>query len=295
MAITTIENDACTVSVDSMGAQLLSMVFDGREYLWQRDERWWGRTSPILFPIVGNIRDGKAMSEQGPCHMKQHGVARNYEHRVVDVAADGTSVTFELCDTVETRAQYPYAFRLNMTYALVGESTLAQTFRVTNTGSVTLPFSVGGHPAFNIPVEGTDEAFDEYEFTFAAPWHAECPKIVAGGLADPTDTFTVLDGSDTLPLTRSCFDFDTMVFSHVPENTVSLTGRRSGHGVRVEFPGFDYLGVWSMTPDAPFVAIEPWTGHATLTTEDDVLEHKEGITLLAPGAADERTFMITVF
>ena len=156
MAIVTIKNDTCTAQVDSMGAQLLSMRFDDREYLWQRDERWWGRTSPILFPIVGNIRGGEAMSEQGPCHMKQHGVARNYEHRVVDVAADGTSVTFELCDSSETREQYPYAFRLNMTYALVGEATLAQTFSVTNTGSVTLPFSVGGHPAFNIPVEGTD-------------------------------------------------------------------------------------------------------------------------------------------
>ena len=167
MAIITITNDTCAAQVDSMGAQLLSMRFNGREYLWQRDERWWGRTSPILFPIVGNIRGGEAMSEQGPCHMKQHGVARNYEHRVVDVAADGTSVTFELCDSAETREQYPYAFRLNMTYALVGEATLAQTFSVTNTGTVTLPFSVGGHPAFNIPIEGTDEAFDEYDFTFA--------------------------------------------------------------------------------------------------------------------------------
>ena len=126
MAIVTITNDTCTAQVDTMGAQLLSMRFDDREYLWQRDERWWGRTSPILFPIVGNIRNGEAMSEQGPCHMKQHGVARNYEYRVVDVAADGTSVTFELCDSSETREQYPYAFRLNMTYALVGEATLAQ-------------------------------------------------------------------------------------------------------------------------------------------------------------------------
>ena len=81
MAIVTIKNDTCTAQIDSMGAQLLSMRFNGREYLWQRDERWWGRTSPILFPIVGNIRGGEAMSEQGPCHMKQHGVARNYEHR----------------------------------------------------------------------------------------------------------------------------------------------------------------------------------------------------------------------
>lgn len=293
MTVTTISRGDTTARIDSMGAQLVSLEREGREYLWQRDERWWGRSAPILFPIVGNLRAGFAESAAGPCHMKQHGVARNYEHRIVEVAENSSSITFELCDSPETREQYPYAFKLNMTYAVTEAGALEQTFAVTNTGDVALPFFVGGHPAFNIPVEGTDEGFEDYEFRFAEPWRVVCPKIVAGGLADPEDTFVPVDGVDTLPLTRSCFDFDTMVFNHVPQNTISLVGKKSGHGVRVDFTGFDFLGVWSMAPDAPFVAIEPWTGHATLTTEDDVLEHKEGIALLAPGERDVRTFSIT--
>ena len=79
----------------------------------------------------------------------------------------------------------------------------------------------------------------------------------------------------------------------MPGNTLSLVSRVSGRGVRMDFPGFDFIGIWS-APGAPFVALEPWTGHATLTTEDDVLEHKEGITILAPGATDTRSFTVTL-
>lgn len=141
-----------SAAVDPMGAQLLSLQLDGREYLWQGDPRFWARRAPVLFPIVGSLRDGRAESAQGPCVMGRHGIARNYEHAVVDRAADGSSVTFELRDSAETRAAYPYGFKLNMTYAFTGEATLSQTFRVTNTGDATLPFCVGGHPAFNVPM-----------------------------------------------------------------------------------------------------------------------------------------------
>ena len=102
-----------------------------------------------------------------------------------------------------------------------------------------------------------------------------------------------VDGSDTLPLTRDIFRFDTMILDHVPGDTLSLVGTKSGHGIRIDFAGFDFVGVWA-APGAPFVALEPWTGHTTLDTEDDVLEHKENITMLEPGAVDERSFDITL-
>ncbi len=291
--ITTIGKGALSASISSKGAELQSLKLNGVEYLWQADPALWGKHAPVLFPIVGSIRNGRADSAEGPCTMDRHGLARINEHELVSVSDDGASVTYEFVSTPETRAAYPYDFRLNMTYAIVGEATLAQTFRVENTGAVPLPFSVGGHPAFNIPVEGADEAYEDYEFRFAESWTADCPKLVEGGLATYEDTFRTVDGSDTLPLSRELFRYDTMILDHVPGDTLSLVGKRSGHGIRVDFPGFDYLGVWS-APGAPFVALEPWTGHTTLTTEDDVLEHKENITILEPGAVDERTFTITL-
>ena len=131
------------------GAQLTSLALDGAEYLWQGDPRWWNRQAPVLFPIVGSIRDNKATSAQGPISLGRHGLARNYAYRVTEQTAD--SVTLELTDAPETREVFPYAFRLSMTYALTGPATLKQTFRVENTGDVVLPFSVGGHPAVQRP------------------------------------------------------------------------------------------------------------------------------------------------
>lgn len=282
--------------VDPMGAQLLSLQLDGREYLWQGDPRFWARRAPVLFPIVGSLRDGRAESAQGPCVMGRHGIARNYEHAVVDRAADGSSVTFELRDSAETRAAYPYDFKLNMTYAITGEATLSQTFRVTNTGDATLPFCVGGHPAFNVPMsDAVDEAFEDYVLKFARPWSCTLPVIGEDSLMSWDNAFECPQGSDTVALTHASFAHDALMLTDVPGSVLTLLGTKSGHGVRVEFPGFPYIGVWSAANDAPFVALEPWSGHTTAHDEDDVFEHKAGMTLLAPSETNERTFHLTLF
>ena len=240
---------------------------------------------------------------------------------MVDRAADGLSVTFELCDSAETRAAYPYGFKLNMTYAITGEATLSQTFRVTNTGDATLPFCVGGHPAFNVPVGaspqgacaaegepcgGSDaarvplsaaagEAFEDYVLKFVRPWSCTLPVIGEDGLMSWDNAFECPQGSDTVALTHASFAHDALMFTDVPDSVLTLLGTKTGHGVRVEFPGFPYIGVWSAANDAPFVALEPWSGHTTAHDEDDVFEHKAGMTLLAPGETNERTFHLTLF
>lgn len=291
-----ISNGSLSAAIDTAGAQLTSLALNGAEYLWQRDPRWWAKAAPVLFPLVGAPGFEVLQSESGPCRVPKHGFARDLQHTLVSTSPAGDAVTFELTDTPATRELYPYAFSLRMTYAITGPATLRQTSRVENLGDAPMPFSVGGHPAFNVPAPGAEgEAFEDYELRFARPWTAASPKMVEGGLVSWTDPFAVINDTDTLPLTRSCFDFDTIVLREVPESTIELRGRTSGHGVRVDFPGFDFVGIWSAQPDAPFVAIEPWTGHAALDTEDDVFENRENITILAPGAVDERSFEITVF
>ena len=292
MSVVTLKNGELTAAIDAMGAQLTSLALGGKEYLWQADPAVWGKHAPILFPIVGSIRDGKAESAQGEVTLGRHGLARDYEHAVV--AQSEGSVTFELTDSEETRSAYPYAFKLNMTYELTGPASLTQTFRVENTGDVDLPFSVGGHPAFNVPVPGCDGAWEDYELVFAEPWTYDSPTIVGPGLLTYDVLNPIVRDADRMPLTREAFRFDTIMLENVPGNTVTLRGRTSGHGVRVDFEGFPYLGVWAGEGDAPFVALEPWTGHATLDTEDDVLEHKRNITILAPGEVFERAFTVTV-
>ena len=293
MSIVTISRGDLKASIDTKGTQLMSLSLGGNEYLWQADPRWWAKRAPILFPIVGSLRGGAAVSEQGPVTLGRHGFARDLEHAVAE--QDDSSVTFELVDSPETREVYPYSFRLNMTYALTGPASLTQTFRVENTGDVVLPFSVGGHPAFNVPAPGTaNERFCDYEIAFAEPWTCEAPKIAEGGLLTFDATTTPVADADALPITHELFADDAVMLTDVPGGTLTLRSRVSGHGVRVDFADFKYIGIWSALGDAPFVALEPWTGHATLTSEDDVFEHKRDITLLEPGAVDERSFTVTL-
>ncbi len=290
--ITSISFGRISAAVDSAGAQLMSLKLDGNEYLWQRDERWWPRCAPVLFPIVGNIRDDRATSAQGEIKFGRHGLARTYEHTLIDQGED--FLTYELLSSDDSRAKFPYDFCLRMTYRIVDDG-LAQEFYVENTGDVTLPFVVGGHPAFNVPAPGDDADFSAYCLKFAKPWSYASPTIsTETGLLDWGTRFTLLEDSDTLPLTHELFDVDTLTFEDVPERTVTLVGP-AGHGMRVDFDGFDYLGVWSAAGGAPFVALEPWCGTATRTDEDDVFEHKQGMMFLEPGQSIVKTFVMRPF
>lgn len=288
--VITIRYEALEASVDTAGAQLMSLKKDGGEYLWQRDPKWWPRCAPVLFPIVGNIRDDRAVSAQGEIRFGRHGLARNYEFAVTEATESKLVLTLESSD--ETRVAFPFDFRLDMTYEL-SEDALEQRFTVTNTGDVVLPFVVGGHPAFNVPAPGCeDEDFSDYVLQFAESWSYASPTIsTATGLIDFQTRFALLEDSATLPLSHELFDVDTLIFEDVPQRTVQMVGP-SGHGMRVDFDGFDYLGVWSAANNAPFVAIEPWRGTATGTDEDDVFEHKRGMDLLAVGDVAEYAFFM---
>ena len=291
MALTTIASDGMQITVDSKGAQLMSLRTDAGEYLWQGDERWWPRRAPVLFPIVGNIRRDQASSAAGPISLKRHGLARNEEFELVE--DDGASLAFRLRSSEATRAQFPYDFELELAYRIEGAS-LEQRFTVTNAGAREMPYVVGGHPAFNVPAPGAEaEDFSEYRLEFAERWTYATPRIdTESGLLDFDDRISLLDDADTLALDHATFDIDTLVFEDVPQRTVTLAGP-SGAGMRVDFDGFDYLGVWSAAGGAPFVALEPWLGCATAADEDDVFEHKRGMQVLAPGETRTHAFTMT--
>ena len=291
--LTSISDGTLAATVDSAGAQLMSLTLGGAEYLWQGDPAFWPRRAPVLFPIVGCLRGGRASSAQGEVTLGRHGIARLFEHELV--AKTESSVTYELRSSEETRSAYPFGFTLNMTYAIEAGA-LRQTFAVTNTGSVDLPFTLGGHPAFNVPAPGCEgEAFDDYELVFARPWTAEVPAIDADGLQDFQHMTEVMRDSDRLPLSHELFErLLTVVLLDVPERRATLCGP-AGHGVELSFDGFDYLGVWTASAEAPFVAVEPWVGCATAHDESDVFEEKRGTITLAPGASCERSFTMRPF
>ena len=291
--LTTISDGTVSATITSDGAELMSLRLGEGEYLWQGDEKYWPRRAPILFPIVGVLRDGRAVSEQGPVTLGRHGLARDYDHAIVEQTP--SSVTYELDSSEQTRAAYPYDFRLNMTYAIV-DGRLAQTFKVTNTGDVTMPFTFGGHPAFNVPVPGEEGAsFSDYELVFPKPWTARVPRIDEVGMHDFSHMTELFCDADRMRLSHERIaELLTIVMLEVPGRSVRLEGP-AGHGIEVDFDGFDFLGVWTASEDAPFLAIEPWIGCATAYDESDVFEEKRGTVTLEPGASFERTFSIRPF
>lgn len=296
--IISISSNSLTASLDTMGAQLMSLRKGESEYLWQGDANWWPRRAPILFPIVGVLKDGKAESAEGTISLARHGLARLNQFEVVEQST--SSVTLQLKSTKETRKSYPYDFELRLIFSVDGD-TLTQTYEVTNPGDVVLPFTLGAHPAFNIPIPGVEAtSLDQYHLLFTHSWTSYGPSINDEGLCDYATPQRLIVDSDTLPLSWELIDREkTITLEDVPDRRITLTANAEAtsevHGVQVDFEGFDYLGIWSAAPGCPFVALEPWCGIADTVDTDGIFEHKPGIISLEPGQGIAKTLNIKVF
>ena len=296
--IISISSNSLTASIDTMGAQLMSLRKGESEYLWQGDSNWWPRRAPILFPIVGVLKDGKAESAEGTISLARHGLARLNQFEVVEQSA--SSVTLKLQSTEETRKAYPYDFELKLIFSVAGD-TLTQTYEVTNPANVVLPFTLGAHPAFNIPIPDVEaSSLNHYHLLFTHSWTSYGPSITDEGLCDYTTPQRLIVDSDTLPLSWELIDREkTITLENVPDRRITLAASTEApseaHGIQMDFEGFDYLGIWSATPGCPFVALEPWCGIADTVDCDGIFEHKPGIISLEPGQSIAKTLNIRVF
>lgn len=296
--IISISSNSLTASIDTMGAQLMSLRKGESEYLWQGDSNWWPRRAPILFPIVGVLKDSKAESAEGTISLARHGLARLNQFEVVEQSP--SSVTLQLKSTEETRKAYPYDFELKLIFSVAGD-TLTQTYEVTNPANVVLPFTLGAHPAFNIPIPGVEAAsLDQYHLSFTHSWTSYGPSITDEGLCDYTTPQRLIVNSDTLPLSWELIDREkTITLEDVPDRRITLAANvealSEAHGIQMDFEGFDYLGIWSAAPGCPFVALEPWCGIADTVDCDGIFEHKPGIISLEPGQSIAKTLNIRVF
>ena len=178
---------------------------------------------------------------------------------------------------------------------------MTQTYEVTNTGNVVLPFTLGAHPAFNIPIPGVEAAsLDQYYLLFTHSWTSYGPSITDDGLCDYTTPQKLIVDSDTLPLSWELIDCEkTITLEDVPDRRITLAASTEApsavHGIQMDFEGFDYLGIWSAAPGCPFVALEPWCGIADTVDCDGIFEHKPGIISLEPGQSIAKTLNIRVF
>lgn len=289
----TLKNNHLTVTASSFGAELQSVTgADGVEYLWNGDPAYWSGRSPHLFPFVGSLRGGRAACSKGEVRLPQHGLARKTPYQT-ETAAE-TSVTYRLCSTEESLKGYPYDFVFRVRHSLDGPA-LTTTYIVENTGKDPMPFTVGGHPAFRVPLV-LGEAFEDYRIEFERPETIDCPQVeLPTALIVDTARNRLVTDSRFLHLNHVLFRGEALVMDSLRSRSVRLISAKSGRGVQMDFAGMDFFALWTpVSKDAPFLCLEPWTGTGTQVTEDDVFEHKQGMRILEPGETCTVSFTMTM-
>jgi galactose mutarotase-like enzyme len=274
-----IENDHLVVKIKSKGAELFSIegTKTQREYLWGADPAFWGKTSPVLFPIVGTLIEDTYYYKDKPYSLTRHGFARDEEFTVEE--QDKTSITFLLSSTPASLAKYPFNFELRIRYE-VREQFLYTTYTVDNTGKEEMYFSLGAHPAFKVPL--TDNlSYNDYFLEFSKKEDADRWPINKDGLIED-DSRHMLDDTSRLPLTHELFYNEALVFKDLNSDVISLRSTKDTHGFDFHFKGFPFMGIWA-AKNADFVCIEPWCGIADSVDHNQQLVDKEGIEQLEPG------------
>lgn len=273
-----IGGEALSADIAALGAELVRLRDEAdRDLLWDGDKAFWGGRSPLLFPIVGRVAGDHVRVEGVSYPMRQHGIARTALFTLAD--ASDASCTFVLCDDAATRAAYPFAFKLSVTYRIEG-ALLGIEAVVDNPGDRGLPVSFGFHPAFRWPLPyGAPRAGHSIRFDTAEP---DPIRVLDGGLIAPETRATPVQGRD-LRLADALFQSDAVILDRVRSTGLIYRGS-SGRGLGIGFEGMPQLGLWSK-PGAGFVCIEPWHGMASPAGFDGELADKPGMMVLAPGGS----------
>lgn len=265
---------AAKAEIALRGAEPVRWRAGGRDLLWGRDPAHWAYSAPILFPTVGASKGGVVTVAGRDYPMAQHGFARTSAFEMVE--RDESTARLRLADTDETRAHYPFAFRLDVV-ATLAETSLSLAFEVENRGTGVMPYALGFHPAFPWPLGARDKA--GHSVVFAAQERSAAPEIAPGGLLARRTREIPLAGR-TLPLTPEIFT-EALVFLDARSRDFAFVAPE-GEGIVMAVEDFPHLAVWSR-PDAPFLSLEAWTGHADWEDSSGDLAERASIILLGPG------------
>ena len=285
----TLQNKTLTATIATKGAELQSLIntTTNLQYMWSGDAKYWGKYSPVLFPIVGGLKNDTYYYEGKAYTLPRHGFARDREFTVKQIT--DAEALFTLTDDDSSRAVYPFAFTLGLRYKLEGNN-LQCTYEVYNPGSEVLLFSVGAHPAFAVPLTG-NTVYTDYYLQFNAAENLQRFKLDNGLIAAP-EALPV--NNNILPLQQSLFYEDAIVLKHMQSSSITIGCNKNSHGINFKFDDFPFFGIWA-AKDAPFVCLEPWCGIADSVHTNQQLINKEGIIKLAANAHWQRQWQVECF
>lgn len=287
-----LENEQLKVTINSFGGELSGIIKKETnvEYMWNADEKYWKRTSPILFPFVGSLKNKEFLYEGKSYPMGQHGFARDMEFAVK--SQTDTEAWFVLRSDEETLKKYPFVFQLESGYRLEGNK-LHILWRVCNQDQKEMYFSIGGHPAFMCPLNGKGKQTD-YFIAFDTKENINYSVLNEEGLvAIEGEVLNTHEGM--MPVDAHLFDRDALIIEGRQAGTVSLCDDHKKPYLSVTFDS-PLFGLWSPAKkNAPFICIEPWYGRCDKASFDGTLKDREYGNILQPGKTFEAGYSVEIF
>jgi len=281
-------NSVLSVRVANTGAEIKSIKdhATGIEYIWQSDPAYWTGAAPVLFPIVGGLKNGQYTYKGKSYSMPGHGIVRKADWDAV--TSDSTHAVLQIASSAETKKVYPFDFLLKADFSLQ-DNALSVTYDVTNTGTELMYFSIGSHPAFNVPFAGGH--WENYYLHFSESESIE--RHFFGDGMTLNETAPIFDNSRQIFLTPTLFDRLAIILKGPASKEVSLRNSRNSKQVKVVTEGMPYLGLWAPV-GAPFVCVEPWYGVPDNEDTDGEFSSKEGIMSLQAKQTYHTTYRIEI-
>jgi galactose mutarotase-like enzyme len=281
---TTIKNGKLSAEIKHFGAELISLKTNqNTEYIWEGNPEYWGKHAPILFPIVGTLKNNSFHHDEMEYHLSRHGFARDMEFELIN--ATENSATFSIQSSEETLKVYPFEFELQLIYK-IEENNLSIEYNVINNGKYTMPFSIGAHPAFALP-----NHFTNYAIAFDKDEPLEYYLLENDLISNKTKKLEVQNKQ--IPLNYELFKNDALIFKTLQSKSLTILENEIPI-LRVHFEDFPSLGIWTKM-NAPFLCIEPWFGYSDTNENSGNLFDKEGIQILESKTTFHSKFNIEIF
>ena len=282
--VVTLSNSYLSAKIYTKGAELFSLQnqMTKQEYIWEGDPKHWGKHSPVLFPIVGTLKNNSYFYKDQEYNLSRHGFARDLDFEVIQSTEN--QVVFSLKASEATKKVYPFEFELQLTYSLL-ETKLELKYTVINKDSVAMPFSIGAHPAFALP-----KSFESYALEFEAQETLTCYTL-ENDLVSNTK-FEIKLKEKKLPLQYATFKNDALIIKALQSKEITIIDENKSL-LKVNFNDFNNLGIWTKV-GAPFICIEPWLGYSdTIHSNGNIIE-KDGIQIVKENAKYECQFSIEI-
>ena len=279
-----LENKNFSISINTKGAELNSFKNQilNKEYIWEGNPEFWGKHSPILFPIVGGLKNDSYYYNDKKYNLSRHGFARDFEFDIIEKT--DLSVTFSLKENDETLQKYPFHFELQIKYVLT-ENKLVIIYHIKNDSKAEMPFNIGAHPAFALPKNFTNYSL-EFEKQEELITHELENNLFSG------TTRTIALDKANLPLNYSLFEKDALVFKTLESKSVKILDNGNPF-LKVNYEDFSSLGIWTVK-NAPFICLEPWIGFADEVSSNGNLFDKKNIQILEENSSFEASFSIEI-